>query len=221
MKVLVISDKENKAFWDYYDPSRLAGTDLIISCGDLDPDYLQFLVTMVSCPLLYVRGNHDGIYDKNPPCGCIGIDDRLYYYNGLRILGLGGSMRYRPGKDMYTEKEMCWRIRKLTPKIMVAGGFDILVTHAPAQGFGDHDDLPHRGFACFNDLLNRWHPSHMFFGHVHQEYGNFTSEMKHPSGTRLINACGHCTAEFDDVALANRNTGSPLYNIYLSLSHQK
>ena len=64
MKILVIADVESKSLWDYYSPDKLEGVDLIISCGDLDPDYLQFLVTMVSCPLLYVRGNHDGIYDK-------------------------------------------------------------------------------------------------------------------------------------------------------------
>ena len=103
MKILLIADEENKALWDHYDSSRTEGVDLIISCGDLHPDYLQFLVTMTNCPLLYVRGNHDGVYDRNPPDGCISIDDRIYDYRGLRILGLGGSMRYRPGGDMYTE----------------------------------------------------------------------------------------------------------------------
>ena len=27
--------------------------------GDLDPDYLEFLVTVINKPLIYVRGNHD------------------------------------------------------------------------------------------------------------------------------------------------------------------
>lgn len=27
--------------------------------------------------------------------------------------------------------------------------FDILLTHAPAAGINDMDDLPHRGFQCF------------------------------------------------------------------------
>ena len=31
--------------------------------------------------------------------------------------------------------------------------FDILLTHAPCRGYGDMEDLPHRGFECFNDLL--------------------------------------------------------------------
>lgn len=45
MKILVISDIEAPALWDYFHPSRLDGIDLILSCGDLDPRYLSFLAT--------------------------------------------------------------------------------------------------------------------------------------------------------------------------------
>ena len=44
MRILVVADEESKALWDFYDRSRTEGIDLIISCGDLHPDYLQFLV---------------------------------------------------------------------------------------------------------------------------------------------------------------------------------
>ncbi len=219
MRILVVADTENKAFWDYYEPSRLAGTDLILSCGDLDPAYLEFLVTMVNCPLLYVRGNHDGVFDRKPPLGCIPVEDRVFYFRGLRILGLGGSMRYRPGGDMYTEAEMRRRIARVTPKLVLTGGFDILLTHAPAKGYGDLPDLPHTGFSCFNELLERWKPAYMFFGHVHREYGGFTREIRHPSGAVLVNACGHYRAEISDEELSRRgSTGSPLYDLYLSVS---
>ena len=67
MKVLLLADREERALWDFYDPGRTEGVDLIISCGDLDADYLEFLVTMVSCPLLYVRGNHDRALCPSPP----------------------------------------------------------------------------------------------------------------------------------------------------------
>ena len=59
----------------------------ILSCGDLDPKYLEFLVTMTNCPLLYVNGNHDRKYLENPPEGCICIENRVYDYKGLRLLG--------------------------------------------------------------------------------------------------------------------------------------
>ena len=216
MKILAISDREEGALWDYYDPQRLADVELIISCGDLDPDYLEFLVTMQSCPLLYVRGNHDSRYDTKPPCGCIPIDDRIYDHQGIRILGLGGCMRYRPqASGMYTEREMAARIRRMQPVIGISGGIDILVTHAPAKGYGDQGDLPHRGFSCLNKLLEKEKPTLMLHGHVHQEYGNFVRERKHPCGTRIINTCGWTVIDWDQESAPAR-TGSFLFDFYLN-----
>ena len=92
MKILLISDEPDPMLWDYYRAGRLDGYDLILSAGDLDASYLSFLVTMGNVPLLYVHGNHDTSYEKRPPEGCECIEDRLYIYKGLRILGLGGSV---------------------------------------------------------------------------------------------------------------------------------
>ena len=96
MKILVLADKESPYLWDYFDQSKLEGIDLILSCGDLHPHYLSFLATFFQGPVLYVHGNHDDRYDETPPEGCICIDGRIYEYQGVRILGLGGSMRYKP-----------------------------------------------------------------------------------------------------------------------------
>ena len=52
MKILAVSDVECPALWDYYRPERVAGVDLIISCGDLKREYLEFLVTMTNKPVL-------------------------------------------------------------------------------------------------------------------------------------------------------------------------
>ena len=69
MKILIVSDEECPALWEYYVPGRLKEFDLILSCGDLNAQYLSFLVTMARCPVLYVHGNHDTDYKHNPPCG--------------------------------------------------------------------------------------------------------------------------------------------------------
>lgn len=106
MKILIIADTESRSLWDFYDPSKLEGVDLIISCGDLNPRYLEFLVTLSGCPLLYVHGNHDSVYEKTPPEGCECLEDRIVRCKGLRILGLGGSMRYKEGPFMYTERQI-------------------------------------------------------------------------------------------------------------------
>ena len=94
MKILFLSDEECPALWDYYVPGRLADYQLIISCGDLKASYLSFLVTMARCPVLYVHGNHDTRYGSNPPEGCDCIDGRVVEYNGVRIMGLGGCLKF-------------------------------------------------------------------------------------------------------------------------------
>ncbi len=199
MKILVVADEECKALYDYYDPERVKGVELIISCGDLPAAYLEFLVTMTTVPLLYVPGNHDSRYVEKPPEGCINIDGKIYDHKGVRILGLGGSMKYKPGPYMFTEKEMAKKIRNATPGIIYKKGFDILVTHAPAFGYGDMEDLPHIGYKCFDQLMDFYQPSFMLHGHVHGSYSSsFNRQMTHPAGTKIINAYERYMLEFDE-----------------------
>ena len=93
MKILAVADEESKYLWEYYEPSKLRDIDLIIGCGDLSLHYMNFLSDAAPVPVLYVHGNHDASYDKEPPRGAICIDDDLYWYKGYRIVGLGGSCR--------------------------------------------------------------------------------------------------------------------------------
>ena len=143
MKLLLISDEEDKYLWDYYRPGNLDGIDLILSAGDLKANYLSFLVTMANRPLLYVHGNHDGSYDRQPPEGCDCIDDRL-----------------------------------------------IVLTHAPAAGYGDEDNITHRGFEAFLPLLDRWQPSYLVHGHIHKRYDPRQQRVLQYKNTTIINANG-------------------------------
>ena len=45
MRLLVLSDKESNYLWDSENPKRLEDIDLILSCGDLRPEYLSFIAT--------------------------------------------------------------------------------------------------------------------------------------------------------------------------------
>ena len=188
MKILLLSDKESSYLWDYYQPGRLDGIDLIISCGDLKSSYLTFLATMGRAPVLYVHGNHDGHYDRKPPEGCECIEDQIVKINGLRILGLGGSMFYNGGPYQYTEREMTRRIRRLRLKLMLAGGVDIVVTHAPPRNYGDGDDFAHRGFESFLPLLDKYRPKYLIHGHVHMSYGVDIPRKVQRGGTTILNA---------------------------------
>ena len=43
MKILTLADVESKALWEHLDRDYLNSADLILSAGDLKPDYLEYL----------------------------------------------------------------------------------------------------------------------------------------------------------------------------------
>lgn len=42
MNIMIFADQESKLLYEYYDPERMKDIDLLISCGDLNPEYLTF-----------------------------------------------------------------------------------------------------------------------------------------------------------------------------------
>ena len=196
MRILAVSDIESKSLYDFFSPEKVEGVELIIGCGDLREEYLEFLVTMINVPLLYIHGNHDDHFKREPE-GCVCIDDKFYEYKGIRFVGLGGSFRYRDGKYMYTEGEMKRRIFKLMPKLLFHKGFDVLVTHCPARHLDDFDTITHRGFDCFNRLLEKYKPKLFMHGHIHRNYGARIPQKSDHNGTLVINASDYCIFDID------------------------
>lgn len=196
MRILAVADEESEYYYDFYTPGKLDEFDLILSCGDLPKGYLEFLVTLARCPLLYVRGNHDDTFGDAPPEGCECVEDRIYVHNGVRILGLGGSFRYRDGDNMYTEKQMERRIRRLWFQLWKYRGFDILLTHAPARHLNDMDNLSHRGFHCFRQLIRRYKPKYFLHGHIHRNYGVNIPRLTSVDDTSVINAFEHYAFDY-------------------------
>ncbi len=190
MRILAIADEPSERLWGDLCREALRGVDLILSAGDLPAKYLSFLTCFTNAPIVYVHGNHDDRYEKEPPEGCLCADGRVVLVKGVRILGLGGSIRYRPdGVNMYTEKEMASRVASLRRMLRATGGFDILLTHTPIRSFGDQDDYAHRGFECFGPLLDTWRPAVMVHGHVHQAYtGSHFVRERNWHGIPVINA---------------------------------
>jgi len=200
MKILAVADVEDRLLYNHFKKERTEGVELIVACGDLRADYMDYLMTMVNVPMIYVRGNHDDALIDKPPLGAVCIEDRIYKFKGYRFMGLGGCMRYKDrAKNMYTEKEMTSRVVRLAPKAFIAGGIDVLVTHAPAKGYGDLTDLPHRGYDVFNKVMSRYKPSYMLHGHVHANYGRIKTEYEHPSGTHIVNAYGFKIIDLPDL----------------------
>ena len=190
MRVLTIADVEDDLLLARLSRAERPRIDLVVSCGDLGASYLDCVATLANAPLFYVRGNHDTALEGDPRLGGVDLNGRVEAFGGLRFAGLEGSLDYREGIVGCSQAEMRRRVLALGLRAYLTGGVDVLVTHAPARGYGDLPDLPHRGFDAFNGLLDWLHPAIMLHGHVHLNYGVVERERMHPSGTRLLNAYG-------------------------------
>ncbi len=196
MRILIMSDTESEYIWEHFDAEHFENIDLVISCGDLRSNYLSYIASMIHAPVFYVHGNHDTEYIDNPPGGCDSIEDKLVLFKGLRILGLGGSMKYGDHSKysappfQYTERQMAKRIRKLKYQLYSKKGFDILVTHAPAYGINDGDDICHTGFKSFVSLIDKYKPRYFLHGHMHLKFGRTPRLVKYID-TMVIDATGY------------------------------
>lgn len=177
MRILAVGDEVSPAVERAVLSESFPRVGLVLSCGDLPYDYLEFLVDAVGAPLVYVRGNHDHPVEMEDrviraPRGCVDADGRVVEVAGLMILGLGGSPRYAPkGENQYTEGEMRLRLLRLLPtlwwkKIRAGKGLDILLTHAPPRGVHDAGDPAHQGFSIFLEAIKRWKPRLHLHGHT-------------------------------------------------------
>ncbi|OGO19898.1 MAG: hypothetical protein A2Z14_05175 [Chloroflexi bacterium RBG_16_48_8] len=171
MKILALSDQVMEIIYSRSIVQNFPDVELIVGCGDLPADYLEFVVSMLNVPLIYVPGNHD-MDDFHIPGGQ-SIDGKIININGLRSMGLGGSRRYKPnGKHQYTEAEMRFHVWKLLvlasmSKIISRKGIDLFISHAPPYGVHDASDLAHTGFTTFHQLLSLVKPRIMLHGHCH------------------------------------------------------
>jgi len=179
VKILTVSDKVVDSIYNPAIKERFGDVDLVLACGDLPPYYLEFIVTMLNVPLLYVFGNHDqGTFTadgefKHAPEGCLNVDERVVKVKGLLIGGLEGSMRYsHRGDHQYTEGEMRYKALRMAPtlwwnRLRHGRALDILITHAPPYGIHDGADLCHTGFKTFLHMMDIYRPRYLIHGHRH------------------------------------------------------
>lgn len=198
VRVLAVSDEVDGALRTDLRPAR--GVDLILACGDLPFDYLDYLASGLDRPLVFVPGNHDpdlsgyrisraglvlraGLPATQPwPDGAANADGRVLDVAGLRVAGLGGSPRYREGPNQYTQRQFARRSRRLARaarwrRLRDGAGVDVLLTHAPPRGIGDRDDPAHQGVAALIELARRLRPTLLLHGHIHP-YGALTPDAR-------------------------------------------
>lgn len=208
VRVLAVADEVVAALWQ---PSvRRHAADVVFACGDLPFDYLSYLGDTLDAPLAYVPGNHDpdlsgvrqlrsglalraGLPATAPgPLGGVNVDGRIATIAGLRVGGLGGSLRYRPGPNQYTQGEQRRRAAWLSARARWPShhpGLDVVLSHAPPLGCGDGDDLPHVGFAALHSLVAATRPAYLLHGHLHPYGVRWADRQLGP--TTVINVVGY------------------------------
>lgn len=186
-KVLAVADEVVDRLWT----TQVRGhdVDLVLAAGDLPFDYLEFLTDALDRPCVFVPGNHDidlagyassrGLWTSSGlpaewpgPAGAVNADGGIVDVAGLRIAGLGGSIRYSGGPNQWTERQMARRARALRRraafrKLRDGRGVDVLLTHSPPRHLGDREDPPHRGFECLHTTVRALRPTVLLHGHIH------------------------------------------------------
>jgi Icc-related predicted phosphoesterase len=198
MKILALSDFIEPLHSDLLQKHALSDVQLIVSCGDLPPDYLSALSRAFAAPLYYVRGNHDIRYESSPPKNCYDIHGQVVPFGERTFLGLEGSHWYNGRPLQYTEAQMRQIIRCLRPRLRRQRRLDMVVAHAPPRGVHDGEDPCHRGFLAYRRLIDRYQPRYFLHGHIHRRFENPEDRITRIGRTAVINCSGTYAFEYDD-----------------------
>lgn len=197
MKILAVSDQALDRIYTLASSGQFQDVKLILGCGDLPYEYLEYLVTILNVPMFYVPGNHDpeeNLQRKDTRAeGGSNLDLKLIRHNRFLIGGFGGSVRYRPdGTNQYTQIEAFARAFSLIPRLMLnrlqyGRALDILITHSPPFGIHDDEDPAHIGLKALNWLIRFAKPRYLFHGHTHFYKTNLTNSETVINLTRITN----------------------------------
>ncbi len=179
MKILALSDRVVESVYSPSIIQNYGDVDLVLGCGDLPIYYLEYVADTLNKPVLYVRGNHDTKPElrsdgklQTAPDGCELLDGRSLIIDGILFMGLGGSIRYRPGAEQqFSEAQMLLRIICRIPdlvwkRLRYGRLVEVVVAHSPPRGVGDLGDRVHTGFNAFRILMTWLRPRYLLHGHV-------------------------------------------------------
>ncbi len=156
VKILAITDQVVEALHSPNIVRRYGDVDLIISCGDLPYDYLDYIVTMLNKPMYFVHGNHDRDFEYTEtgrrylaPRGAEALDmQSIRTPDGLILAGLEGSIRYdlRSGHQ-YTQEQMARRAWQSVVEVNPQSGAVWALSRHPGDAFAAvrHQRWPRRG----------------------------------------------------------------------------
>jgi len=209
MKLLAVSDQVVERTYTLMSQGHFQGVELILGCGDLPYTYLEYLVSMLNVPMVYVPGNHDPQYNSRFNTtraeGGSNLDLKRARVKGLLIAGLGGSVKYRPdGVNQHTQIEAFQRAAKLMPGLLwnlirYGRALDILITHSPPFGIHDEDAQAHSGLKAINWILRWARPRYHFHGHTHFFRRNLAESITMLGPTTIMNVFPYKIIEIENV----------------------
>jgi uncharacterized protein len=193
IRILAVSDEPDPSLDSAATRERLGHIDLVIGAGDLQPEYLSFVVDAFGAPLQYVRGNHDvgaawadtetALLPEPMP------DAKLVVEAGLHLIGFSGSPIYSgrglevPTRGMWGKALVAWlRAARARPVLVVS--------HAPPRDVNDDTDLAHRGFTAFRWLMSRLEPPLWLHGHTALVRRGIDQRSVRVNGTLFYNCTG-------------------------------
>lgn len=197
MKILALSDQVVDRVYSLAASGHFRDVDVILGCGDLPYEYLEYIVTVLNAPLYYVPGNHDPEFDLRSTAtraeGGSNLDLKLVRHRKFLIGGFGGCVRYRPdGTNQYTQSQANLRAYSMLPGLLLNkmryGRFlDILIAHSPPFGIHDDIDEPHVGLKALNWLMRVARPRYLLHGHTHFYKQNILNAETTVGLTRVMN----------------------------------
>jgi Icc-related predicted phosphoesterase len=217
VKILCVSDQIDPVVYSSSIKDRFSDVDMVLSAGDLPMDYLEFIVSSLNKPLLFVFGNHNlqeyACYARKKNItdlefmqeghfsGATHVDSRIRREEGLIIMGLGGSMKYNRGENQFSNFGMLCKIIAKIPilvfnRIFRGRYLDVLLTHAAPEGIHDREDLCHRGFRPFLWFMRTFKPVYLVHGHIHL-YDLSAVRVTRYCQTTVLNAFGHYVIDTD------------------------
>jgi uncharacterized protein len=206
MKILAVSDQVVDRIYELIPQGHFKDTRMVLGCGDLPFEYLEYMVTLMNVPVFYVPGNHDPAYGEaikgSFAAGCTNVDLKTARYQDVLLAGFGGSVRYRDGApNQYSQSEAYRRMTRLLPALVqnrrrFGRALDILITHSPPLGIHDDDSSSHRGLKAINWLLHWAKPGIHLHGHLHEMRGNLAPRVTRVGPTVVMNVFPQRQLEF-------------------------
>lgn len=196
MRVVAVSDTH-----DRHEQVTVPDGDVLIHAGDFTDDgsrssvaaFNDWLGTLPHDHKIVVAGNHEHVLDtaENGADAAVLLDNAHYLHDASVVIDgvtfWGSPWIRRPWPAFLRSTAFAHPDEQAlrSKQTSVPEDTDVLVTHGPPRGIGDHHTFlfANAGSQALRDAIRRVSPQYHVFGHVHERYGRY-----HCDGTTFLNA---------------------------------